>query len=139
MKVYSKRIVLPKTSELDIIDITDRVQMEVKESGVKEGLVNVFVVGTTGATTIMEYEPGLVNDIKRTLESLVPKGADYDHHQKWQDGNGHSHIRSVLLGPSIVVPVTSSTLYLGAWQKIVYIELDNRPRERALKISVLGE
>jgi len=139
MKVHSKRIVLPQTNELDIVNITDRIQMEVDEAGVKEGMANVFVVGSTGAVTIMEYEPGLVNDMKTALESLVPQDRDYDHHKMWHDGNGHSHIRSALLGPSICVPITGSALYLGTWQQIVYIELDNKPRERALKISVFGE
>lgn len=139
MKVHSKRIVLPKTYELDFIDITDRVQMEVEEAGVKEGLANVFVVGSTGATTIMEYEPGLVNDMKRAFERMAPKDDDYDHHKMWNDGNGRSHIRAGLIGPSVCVPVTGGSLYLGTWQKIVYIELDNKPRERALKLSVIGE
>jgi len=139
MKVHSKRIVLPKTKELDIIDITDRVQMEVEEAGIKEGMANVFVVGSTGATTIMEYEPGLVNDMKKVLERLVPKDMEYDHHKMWHDGNGYSHIRSALLGPSLCVPVTGGALYLGTWQQIVYIELDNKTRERALKISAFGE
>ncbi|HOP09122.1 MAG TPA: secondary thiamine-phosphate synthase enzyme YjbQ [Candidatus Methanofastidiosa archaeon] len=139
MKVHSKRIVLPKTNELDIINITDRVQMEVEEAGVREGMANIFVVGSTGAATIMEYEPGLVNDMKNVLERLVPRDMEYDHHRMWRDGNGHSHIRSAILGPSISVPITGGALYLGTWQQIVYIELDNKPRERALKISVLGE
>jgi len=139
MTVYTKKIVLPKTHELDIINITDRVQLEVERSGIKNGIAQAFVIGSTGSIVMLEYEPGLVADIKTALERIVPSSVEYEHQRLWHDWNGHSHIRASLLGPSMSVPIQAGVLLLGTWQQMVYVELDQKPRNREVAITVIGE
>lgn len=139
MTVYTKKMVLPKTNELDILDITDRVQLEIDNSGVKEGIANIYTVGSTAAITTLEFEPGLIADMKTVLNHIVPRRWEYEHHKRWHDDNGHSHLRASLLGPSKSVPVQNGRLILGTWQQIVFIELDNKPRTREVIITVVGE
>ncbi len=139
MSVYSTKVVLSKTGELDILNVTDIVRLEVDRSGIKEGIVNVFVIGSTAGVTTMEYEPGLVIDMKAALERIAPRNAEYEHHKMWHDDNGHSHIRASLLGPSITLPLNKGRMALGTWQQIVFIELDNKPRTREIIITVNGE
>jgi len=129
-----------KTSARDeIIDVTDRVQDIVSKSGIKEGLVCVFVVGSTAAVTTVEHEPGLVSDMKEAMDRLYPKDIEYGHHQRWGDGNGHSHIRASFVGPSLTVPIVERRLRLGTWQQIVFMEFDNKPRTRELEVLIVGE
>jgi secondary thiamine-phosphate synthase enzyme len=123
----------------DVIDITERVAAAVQESGLQAGIVVVFVPGATGAVTTIEHEPGLVDDIKAALERIAPEQNEYAHDQKWGDGNGHSHIRASLIGPSLTVPFQKGQLMLGTWQQIVFLELDNRPRRRRIIVQILGE
>jgi len=129
-----------KTSARDeIIDITGKVQEVVSESKLKSGLACVFVAGSTAAVTTVEYEPGLVADMHEALDRLYPKDKDYEHHQRWGDGNGHSHVRASMVGPSLTVPVVDGQLLLGTWQQIVFMEFDNKPRTREITVQIVGE
>ncbi len=139
MTVITKNIQIKSKSEDDIIDITDQVSKIVKESKIENGAVIVFVVGSTAAITIIEYEPGLQKDFPEMLSRLVPKEIEYAHDNTWHDGNGHSHVRASLIGPSLAIPITEGRLTLGTWQQIVLVEMDTRPRERKIIIQVLGE
>lgn len=121
----------------DIVDITADVQREVQAAGVKAGTATVFVQHTTAAVTIIENEPGLVQDFKTMWEQVIPNGARYKHNV--HDDNGHAHLRAALLGPSLVVPFAESKLTLGTWQRIVLIDFDTRPRSRELVVQVMGE
>jgi len=135
---FSGKFSIKTSGKDDIHDITDRVEQQVSRSGIRDGLVCVFVVGSTGALTTVEYEPGLVSDLQDAMERLYPKNIDYEHHRRWGDGNGHSHVRASMLGPSLVVPVNDGSLVLGTWQQIVFLELDIRSRSRELVVQVLG-
>ena len=123
----------------DLIDITDRVSEAIAESGLSSGIVLVFVPGATGAVTTIEFETGLVKDMRDALERLAPEEIEYAHNERWGDGNGHSHIRASLIGPSLTMPFSSKKLMLGAWQQIVFLEMDNRPRNRRVVVQMVGE
>jgi secondary thiamine-phosphate synthase enzyme len=123
----------------DVIDITEKVAATVQESGLQAGIAVVFVPGATAAVTTIEHEPGLVDDIKAAIERIAPEQNEYAHDQKWGDGNGHSHIRASLIGPSLTVPFQNGQLMLGTWQQIVFLELDNGPRDRRVVVQILGE
>jgi len=123
----------------DIIDITDKVQRAVSKTKVDTGLASVFVSGSTGAVTTIEYDSGLVQDMKEAFERLASEHVEYHHNLTWGDGNGFSHVRAALLGPSLTVPVSGGNLQLGTWQQIVFIDFDNRPRSRRLSVTVIGE
>ena len=139
MTVITKNIQIKSKSENDIIDITDQVSKIVKESKIENGAVIVFVVGSTAAITTIEYEPGLQKDFPEMLSRLAPKEIEYAHDNTWHDGNGHSHVRASLIGPSLAIPIIEGRLTLGTWQQIVLVEMDTRPRERKIIIQVLGE
>ncbi len=119
-------------------DLTDRVVAIVAASGVTDGLVNVFNVGSTGAIGTIEFEPGLQQDLPEMLDRLMPPSRDYGHEQAWHDGNGHSHLQATMLGPSITVPVADGRPVLGTWQQIFHLECDVRPRSREIVVTVLG-
>jgi secondary thiamine-phosphate synthase enzyme len=123
----------------EILDITGKVQDIVSKSGIEDGLACIFVAGSTAAVTTIEFEPGLVKDLKEAMDRLYPKGIDYEHHRRWGDGNGHSHIRASLVGPSLTVPVVDGRLLLGTWQQIVFLELDNKPRSREVFVQIVGD
>ncbi len=139
MSVFNGSIALKTSARDEVVDVTERVQGVVSESGVRDGLACVFVVGSTAAVTTVEHEPGLVADLRAAMDRLYPKGGDYEHHQRWGDGNGHSHVRASFIGPSLTVPVVDGRLLLGTWQQIVFMELDVRPRSRQLAVQVVGE
>ncbi|MBN2095495.1 MAG: YjbQ family protein [Candidatus Aenigmarchaeota archaeon] len=122
----------------DIVDITDEVKKCVKEAGVKDGLCLIFLAGSTGALTTIEYEGGVVSDLLRALEVLAPMNDDYAHNRKWGDGNGFSHVRSALVKPSFTVPIEDGRPVLGKWQQIVFIDFDNKPRDRELILKVIS-
>jgi len=129
-----------KTSAKDeVIDITGKVQDIVSKSGIVNGLACIFVAGSTAAVTTVEFEPGLVKDINEAMDRLYPKDIDYEHHRRWGDGNGHSHIRASLVGPSLTVPVVEGRLLLGTWQQIVFLEYDNKPRTREIAVQIVGD
>jgi len=119
------------------IDITDKVRKVVEDSGVEEGIVSVFIRGSTAALTIMEFEEGLIEDIKETLEKIAPEEGDYKHHLKGDDKNGAAHIKSALIGTDLAVPIENSKLGLGTWQKIVLIDFDEKEREREIFVKCL--
>ena len=123
----------------DVIDITEKVADAIHDSGLQCGIVVVFVPGATGAVTTIEHEPGLVDDVRAAIERIAPEQNEYAHDQKWGDGNGYSHIRASLIGPSLTVPFQKGQLMLGTWQQIVFLELDNRPRTRRIILQILGE
>ncbi|MEM0089834.1 MAG: secondary thiamine-phosphate synthase enzyme YjbQ [Nitrososphaerota archaeon] len=138
MAVWSCELSIKTKGEGDVVDITDMVSSAVRGSGILDGIVNVFVVGSTAAVTTIEYEPGLVRDVSDILEKIAPKNHPYKHHERWGDYNGHSHVRAALIGPSISVPLRDGKLVLGTWQQLVFLELDIRPRERKIVVTVVG-
>ena len=123
----------------DIQDITADVAGIVEESGLSDGIVTLFVTGSTGGVTTIEFEPGLVKDIPEALDRIAPMGKAYHHDAAWGDGNGFSHVRAALVGPSLTVPFSGGSLLLGTWQQIVLIDFDNRARTRKIAVQVLGE
>lgn len=137
--VITKNITLKTQGETEIINITQEVGKGVGESKLKNGTVTVFVAGATGGITTVEYESGLVSDLKDLFERLAPRDGGYAHNERWGDGNGFSHVRASLLGPSLVVPFSEGKLVLGTWQQIIFIDFDNRPRTRKLVLQVMGE
>ncbi len=139
MSIKNGRIALRTSAKDEVLDITEKVQDLVSKSGIKDGLACVFVIGSTAAVTTVEHEPGLVSDLKEAMDRLYPKGIDYGHHQRWGDGNGHSHIRASMVGPSLTVPVVDGRLLLGTWQQIVFMEFDNKPRSREISVQMVGE
>lgn len=139
MKVFNKILSFKTRGELDIIDLTSKIEDIVRESGIKNGIVNVFSVGSTCAISIMEYEPGLMKDLNNILDRIAPKDIEYEHHKRWGDYNGHSHIRATLLKSSLTLPVINGELIHGTWQQIIFVELDIRPRDRRVVVSIIGE
>ena len=122
----------------DIVDITDKLASIVQQSGIERGSLHASVIGSTGSITTIEYEPGVVEDLKRAIKRLAPQTMDYEHEKAWHDGNGHSHVQAALLGPSMVVPVRKAKLALGTWQQVVVINHDNRSRRRHVAVTVIG-
>jgi len=139
MGVYGKDFEIETKGEDDILDISEEVADLIVESGMVEGIACVFVSGSTGAITTIEYEPGLLEDLPAALERLAPKRLTYQHHLRWQDGNGHSHVRAAILGPSMTVPFKNGRPLLGTWQQIVFIEMDVKPRSRKIYVQLVGE
>lgn len=139
MAVITKKIKIHSKKENDIIDITGMVADAVSESKLSNGLVTVFVVGSTGAITTLEYEPGLLRDVPAALAKIAPDTLVYEHEKRWHDGNGRSHVKASLVGPSLVVPFCDGLLVLGTWQQIVFLELDTRARSRELVVQIVGE
>ena len=139
LTVTHKEIILQRTGETDIVDITLQVEKIVEASKIKEGIVTIFNAGSTGGIFTLEYEPGLVKDIPDFLERIIPKSLNYYHEQMWHDGNGHSHVRASLIGPSLTVPIHEGRLIHGTWQQIAFIELDVKPRMRRLIVTIIGE
>ncbi len=137
-RVVTGTIGFSTRGDADVIRITDEVRGNVLASGLQDGIVTIFVPGATGAVTTIEYEPGVVSDLQEVLETLVPTGHAWQHNINNGDGNGHSHVRAGLLGPSLTVPVVSGRLTLGTWQEIVFCDFDARPRERSLVVQVMG-
>ncbi|HQP09828.1 MAG TPA: secondary thiamine-phosphate synthase enzyme YjbQ [Candidatus Omnitrophota bacterium] len=138
MAVFTEYIQLSTEGNADVIDITPRVSEKLRALKLKKGLVNISVIGSTGALTTCEFEPGLVEDIAEVFDKLIPSGA-YHHDDAWGDGNGHSHLRSSLVGPSLAIPFDDKELILGTWQQIIFIDFDNRPRDRKIALTFLGE
>lgn len=141
LRVASEWVVRTR-GEVQVVDLTDEVRKRVRESGVREGIACVFVVGSTAAVTTLEFEPGLAEeDLPNALDRLFPRhgaGVEYGHERMWRDGNGHSHVRAAFLGPSLTVPVVGGEPVLGTWQQVVLVELDNKPRERRVVVQVVG-
>lgn len=139
MKVATAYVNINSKGKTDIINITDDVQEELSKARMDKGCVTVFVSGSTGGITTVEYEPALVSDLKGLFEKLAPSGPSYAHDLTWGDANGHSHLRSSLLGPSLTVPFVEKKLCLGTWQQIIFLDFDNRPRNRRILLQFIGE
>ena len=139
MPVVTKFLEFQTSGEVEMVDITDKVEGAVKESGLRDGIVTIFAPGSTCAITTIEYEPGLLKDFPAMLERVAPKGIPYEHEKRWHDGNGHSHVRASLIGPSLTVPFKDGRLMLGTWQQIVFVELDVRRRSRRVILQIIGE
>jgi secondary thiamine-phosphate synthase enzyme len=137
--VHTTNLELSTRGDAQVIDVTARIMDAVTDSGLSNGIGCVFVPGATGAVTTIEYEPGCVADLQRLMDRLAPPGGDYAHEQRWHDGNGHSHLRAALLGPSLSFPFCNRELVLGTWQQIVVIDFDNRPRIRRVIVQLVGE
>lgn len=139
MKIITKEFHIRSQGENDIIDITKHTSSEIKKCSLNDGFVIVFVIGSTAAVTTLEYEPGLKTDFPNMLSRIAPKDIPYSHDEKWHDGNGHSHVRASLIGPSLTVPFTKGELLLGTWQQIVLIEMDTRSRDRKIILQIIGQ
>lgn len=138
MPVETKTISVQAKGEMDIIDITDNVAQALQKSGIKSGVVTVFVPGSTASVSTIEYEPNLIDDFKRIMEKLVPSNVKYKHTETWGDDNGKSHCRATLMGPGITVPFSNGKMLLGTWQQIVLIDFDVPPRTREVVIQIMG-
>lgn len=139
MVTYERSISFETEGDGTIIDLTGRLEEALAESGVTIGQIVVFVPGSTGALTTVEFEPGLVRDLPEFFERIIPSGTVYHHDATWGDGNGFSHLRASLVGPSISIPVSGGAMTLGTWQQVVFLEFDNRRRERRIRVSIIGE
>jgi len=139
LTVVTKQLSVHTRGEGDILDVTGDVAEAIVESRLNNGIVTVFVPGSTGALTTIEYEPGLLKDLPNILERIAPKSLVYEHEKRWHDGNGHSHVRASIIGPSIVIPFVNGRLILGTWQQIVFMELDVHSRSRNLILQIIGE
>lgn len=137
--VVTQSIELETGGHADMIDITEAVAETVRDSRLSAGIVTVFCPGSTGAITTIEYESGALADLERLFDEIVPADRHYAHNERWGDGNGHSHVRAALLGPSVSVPFVGGGLQLGTWQQIVFCDFDNRPRSRRLLAQIVGE
>jgi len=137
--IVTKRIRLETKGNCDIVDVTRDIQRALTETKFTAGTVTIFVTGSTAGVTTVEYEPGLLNDLKNLWERVVPKDVPYQHDGGTGEGNGFSHVRASLLGPSLVVPFSEQELLLGMWQQIVLLDFDNRPRSRTVVVQVTGE
>ncbi len=137
--MLTRNLSLRTRGEGDILDVTHEVAAAVGESKLERGTVTVFVPGSTGALTTIEYEPGLLEDLPNMLERIAPKELEYEHEKRWHDGNGHSHVRASIIGPSLTVPFIDGKLTLGTWQQIVFLELDVHSRNRNLVLQIIGE
>jgi len=139
MPVVTRSIKISTKGNDDVVDITSKVAELVSGSKIKSGLVNVFISGSTASVTTIEYEPGLVKDIRNLCERIAPSDEDYAHNETWGDGNGHSHIRASVIGPSLTVPFSGGKMALGTWQQIVVIDHDVRARSRDISVQIMGE
>ncbi|HUL38344.1 MAG TPA: secondary thiamine-phosphate synthase enzyme YjbQ [Thermodesulfobacteriota bacterium] len=137
--VFSETISLSTKGFSDILDITHHVDGVIGRSNIENGLVTVFCPGSTGAVTTIEYESGVLRDLQKAIEKIAPSNIPYEHDRRWGDGNGFSHVRAALVKPSVTVPLIKGKLTLGTWQQIVFIDFDNRRRERNLIVQVIGE
>jgi secondary thiamine-phosphate synthase enzyme len=139
MTVKTFSVSLSTQGNADIRDITDQVSRNVLQSGLKDGTVTIFCPSATSALTTIEYESGALSDLRRLFDEIIPIHREYSHNARWHDGNGHSHVRAALLGPSLTIPFADGQLTLGTWQQVIYIDFDNRPRQRSLVVQLIGE
>lgn len=139
MTVKTLSLSLNTQGNADIRDITDQVAWQILQSGLKDGTVTIFCPSSTSALTTIEYESGALNDLRRLFDEIIPQNREYAHNARWHDGNGHSHVRAALLGPSLTIPFVAGQLTLGTWQQIIYVDFDNRPRQRKLVLQLIGE
>ena len=139
MPIKTGSLTLSTRGNADVHDITDELARLVAESGLTSGTLTVFCPSSTSGVTTIEYEPGAVADLRRLFDEIIPPGRAYAHEAAWQDGNGHSHVRAALLGPSLTIPFVNGRLTLGTWQQVIYIDFDVRARRRELVVQMVGE
>ncbi len=139
MNIETLSIEIKTTGNTDILDISSQVETLVRKCKIADGLVTVFTPGSTAGLSTIEFESGVIEDLKRTIEELVPQDRTYQHDQRWGDGNGYSHVRAALLKPSLTIPLEGGQMILGTWQQIVLLDFDNRPRSRKVVVQVMGE
>ena len=139
MEVKTEKISVTIEADGGMEDITKKVQEKINGSGIREGIVTVFIPGSTGSISTVEYEPGLQKDIPRAMERIAPSNIEYEHHKTWGDDNGRSHVRATIVGPGLVVPFSNAKLMLGTWQQIVAINWDTRKRKREIIIQIMGQ
>ncbi|MFW6082829.1 MAG: secondary thiamine-phosphate synthase enzyme YjbQ [Chloroflexota bacterium] len=137
--VISRSLELETEGHCDLLDITSQVSDALAESGIRDGTVTIFCPGSTGGLSTIEYEGGAIHDLRQVLDEIAPPDRDYRHHLRWGDDNGHSHVRSALIGPSLTVPFVDGELTLGTWQQIVFLDFDTRPRSRRLVLQLMGK
>jgi len=138
MRIVTETLSINTEGRSHMVDLTSAVAEKLSELAMGEGIVTLFVPGSTGAVTTIEFEPGLAQDLPEMFDRLIPEG-EYHHDQTWGDGNGHAHLRASVVGPSLQVPFTEGKLTLGTWQQIVFIDFDTRPRRRRLMLQYMGE
>lgn len=136
---HSHTISFPTTGDGDMVDLTVRVSEAVRKSGIREGIVIVCAIGSTAGVSTIEFEPGLKKDWPELIQRLIPSDVQYKHDKTWGDGNGYAHLRSTLVGTSFTAAVSDGKMVLGTWQQIVFLEFDNRPRDREVRVQVMGE
>ena len=139
MKLVTRKIEFSTQGNSEIINLTNTVMKHLKGTNLNSGLVNLFIPGATGGLTTMEYEPGLVDDLRQTFERIAPEEKEYSHNLTHEDSNAHSHIRASLIGPSLSIPFENTILQLGKWQQIVFIDFDNHPRKREIILQIIGQ
>ncbi len=139
MRIATDQITVPTRGNSQLVEITALVAEVVTKHDMKEGQALIFVPGSTASVTTIEFEEGLLKDFPAALERLVPRGIRYEHEEAWHDGNGHSHVRASLMGPSLTIPFREGTLLLGTWQQVVLVDFDVRPRRRDLIVQLIGE
>ena len=139
IKIHTKKLSERTAGFCDIIDVTAKVREQIEKQKIERGLVTLFVSGSTAALTTIEYEPGLVQDLREFVEKLMPSDRKYHHDDRWGDDNGFSHLRASLFGPSLAIPIENSRPMLGTWQQIVLLDFDNRPRVREIILQLIGE
>ena len=139
MTVKTDVIQFPTKGHADILDITNEVVLAVQESEMRNGTVTIFSPSATSGITTIEYESGCLSDFRRLFDEIANPDREYAHNARWGDGNGHSHLRAALLGPSMSIPFVDSRLTLGTWQQIIFVDFDNRPRRRELVLQIVGE
>ena len=139
MKIFNSTITLRSTAQTDVFDITPSVRKEIASSGISDGAVTLFIPGSTAALTTIEYESGVINDLRRAIKKIAPSDIYYEHNERWGDGNGYSHVRAALLGPSLHIPIIGGNITLGTWQQIVVLDFDNRPRNRKVIVHITGQ
>ena len=139
MPVETKSFTISTQGNCDILDITPHVSRELAKAGISSGTATVFVAGSTCAVTTIEYESGVLSDLKDAFERMAPETIHYAHNARWGDGNGHSHVRASVLGPSLTVPFSDGSPLLGTWQQIVLVDFDNRSRTRRVIVQIIGE
>jgi secondary thiamine-phosphate synthase enzyme len=139
IKIHTKKLSQKTSGFCDIVDITAKVREQIDQEKVERGLVTVFVSGSTAALTTIEFEPGLIQDLKELVEKIIPSDRRYHHDDRWGDDNGFSHLRASLFGPSVAIPIENGQPMLGTWQQIVLLDFDNRPRAREIIVQIMGE
>ena len=136
--IYFDQVNVQLKTGIDIVDISHDLQKLIKKSKIMNGTLNASVVGSTGSITTIEFEPGVVEDLRRAVNRLAPPDLEYEHEKAWHDGNGHSHVQAALLGPSIALPVRGGRLTTGTWQQVVVINHDNKARKRKIEVTIIG-